>query len=239
MLVKADRPFKVRHLFKGNRIIVADNFAVRKPNWSELFTGRWRFASTRADWGVVRAQQALGDGLAFTSCYATIISKSADAWSISSKPLFGLCTQPRVRGNLFRHPGFQVTAPSANRWCTIQQRVVLLSFAAIIYTKFLRARQVPPRNVSALHVISVETATENRVETRADDTRCPFFLSARRGRSAHGQAWWTQTWRFPLFPCEEIAPWTFQWIPSICALWNSSLGWSNLALRLCVSHHDV
>lgn len=69
-----------------------------------------------------------------------------------------------------------MTAPSANRWCTIQQRVVLLSFAAIIYTKFLRARQVPPRNVSALHNISVETGTENRVETRADDTRCPFFF---------------------------------------------------------------
>lgn len=100
VLVKADRPFKVRHLFKGNRIIVADNFAVQKPNWSE-------FDSTCADWGVVRAQQAMGDGLAFTSCYATIISKSADAWSISSKPLFGLCTQPRVRGNLFRHLWFQ------------------------------------------------------------------------------------------------------------------------------------
>lgn len=40
MLVKADLPVKVCHLFKGNRIIVADNFAVQKPSQTEVNCSR-------------------------------------------------------------------------------------------------------------------------------------------------------------------------------------------------------
>lgn len=54
------------------------------------------------------------DGLACTSCCTTIVSKSAHAWIISSKSLFGFFTQPRNRGHLRRHLWTHATAESAS-----------------------------------------------------------------------------------------------------------------------------